>query len=72
MNEIIDDNYPITIFKSEIEKSLGVRLSKEEFDNVMLESHNTIIDEILRNMKIMKNDLKHIWNTNQIELDLVA
>ena len=70
-NEQIDKHYQLYIWKTDVEQALNESLTNEQFDEVMLESNNTFIDEILRDLKLMKKDLCHIWtDPNQEDLEL--
>lgn len=69
--EQMDDFYNLTIWKTDVEDSLGIKLTKEQFYEVMMVSKNTFIDEIRRDLSLMKKDLLHIWtNTNQVRMDI--
>ena len=69
--EQIDDFYNLTIWKTDVEDSLGIKLTKEQFYEVMMVSKNTFIDEIRRDLSLMKKDLLHIWtNPNQLTMEI--
>tara|TARA_R100001377_G_scaffold62724_1_gene38517 strand:- start:16 stop:228 length:213 start_codon:yes stop_codon:yes gene_type:complete len=69
--EQMDDFYNLTIWKTDVEDSLGIKLTKEQFDEVIMESKNTFIDEIRRDLSLMKKDLLHIWtNPNQLTMEI--
>ena len=55
--EQIDDFYNLRIWKTDVESSLGIKLTKDQFDEVIMESKDTFIDEIRRDLSIMKKDL---------------
>ena len=70
-DEQVDRFYQLHIWKTDVEQALNQSLTSDQFDEVMLESNNTFIDEILRDLKLMKKDLCHIWtDPNQEELEL--
>ena len=56
-DEHVDRFYQLHIWKTDVERALNVSLTSDQFDEVMLESNNTFIDEILRDLKLMKKDL---------------
>ena len=69
--EQIDDFYNLRIWKTDVESSLGIKLTKDQFDEVIMESKDTFIDEIRRDLSIMKKDLLHIWsNPNQVTMEI--
>ena len=69
--EQMDDFYNLTIWKTDVEDSLGIKLTKEQFYEVMMVSKNTFIDEIRRDLSLMKKDLLHIWtNPNQLTMEI--
>jgi len=67
------DNYTdFTLYKTDVESALGVELTDEEFEDVIFESKDTLISEIINVLHLMYDDLKHIWvdDPNQTELEL--
>ena len=68
------DNYTdFTLYKTDVESALGVELTDEEFEDVIFESKDTLISEIINVLHLMYDDLKHIWvdDPNQLEMELL-
>ena len=67
------DNYTdFTLYKTDVESALGVELTDEEFEDIIFESKDTLISEIMDALHLMYDDLKHIWidDPNQLEMEL--
>ena len=65
------DNYiDLRIFKNDVEEALKTKLTDEQFEDVIFESHDTLITEIRTDLGLLYDELKHIWvkDPNQMEL----